>query len=57
MSIKNHQTRTPSPCPNPETAVELEAIWAPVFAPSGALSGLCLEWLLDKAEFNNGRPT
>jgi hypothetical protein len=57
MSIKNHQTRTPSPCADPETAVEREAIWAPVFAPSGALSGLCLEWLLDKAEFNNGRPT
>jgi hypothetical protein len=55
MSIKTAQN-TPAHT-RPEQAVERDALWAPVFAPSGALSGLCLEWLLDKAEFNNGRPS
>ncbi len=36
-------------------ADEMRQIWQQVFAPSGALSGFCLEWLLDRAEFINGR--
>ncbi|WP_157063723.1 hypothetical protein [Phaeobacter sp. 11ANDIMAR09] len=55
MSIKTSQTTTAHT--RPEPAAERDALWAPVFAPSGALSGLCLEWILDKAEFNNGRPS
>ncbi|EAQ47447.1 methionyl-tRNA synthetase [Roseobacter sp. MED193] len=55
MSIKTPQTNTPRS--RPAEAEERDALWAPVFAPSGALSGLCLEWILDKAEFNNGRPS
>ncbi|MEP4037304.1 MULTISPECIES: hypothetical protein [unclassified Pseudophaeobacter] len=55
MSIKAPQTFTAQS--RPEQAIERDALWVPVFAPSGSLTGLCLEWLLDKAEFNNGRPT
>ncbi len=34
---------------------DMRQLWPQVFAPSGALSGFCLEWLLDRAEFSNGR--
>ncbi|MBY6056717.1 hypothetical protein KUV26_07485 [Leisingera daeponensis] len=34
---------------------DMRHLWTQVFAPSGALSGFCLEWLLDRAEFSNGR--
>jgi|GEM_PF-5432110 len=42
------------------TVTDLEAedrrhIWPQVFAASGTLCGFCLEWLLDRAEFSNGR--
>ena len=38
--------------PDPE---DMRHLWPQVFAPSGALCGFCLEWLLDRAEFSNGR--
>ncbi|MCB4456445.1 hypothetical protein [Leisingera sp. McT4-56] len=34
---------------------DMRHLWPQVFAPSGALSGFCLEWLLDRAEFSDGR--
>ncbi len=34
---------------------DMRQLWPQVFASSGALSGFCLEWLLDRAEFSNGR--
>ena len=30
-------------------------LWPQMFSKTGTLSGFCLEWLLDKAEFSNGR--
>lgn len=41
--------------PRDEEVENMRQLWPQVFASSGALSGFCLEWLLDRAEFSNGR--
>lgn len=38
-----------------QEAEDMRQLWPQVFASSGALSGFCLEWILDRAEFTNGR--
>ncbi|MDE4152547.1 hypothetical protein [Phaeobacter gallaeciensis] len=45
----------PGPAPTasePDDQDSLSQIWLEVFARSGSLSGFCLEWLLDRAEFD-----
>jgi len=44
----NQTVRTPAP----DYQDSLSQIWPEVFARSGTLSGFCLEWLLDRAEFD-----
>ncbi|MBE1296487.1 hypothetical protein [Phycobacter azelaicus] len=48
-----------NPAPNhtfraqpPDDQDSLSQIWPEVFARSGTLCGFCLEWLLDRAEFD-----
>ncbi|MFW8634454.1 hypothetical protein [Cribrihabitans pelagius] len=52
------QSRRPrGPQPAVQEFEDTRQLWRAVFAASGPLSGFCLEWLLDRAEFSNGCPS
>lgn len=53
--MPNGDSRSCGPQFKDPEADDMRQLWPQVFAPSGALSGFCLEWILDRAEFSNGR--
>ncbi|MEX0303020.1 MAG: hypothetical protein AB3N24_11405 [Leisingera sp.] len=53
--MPNGDSRLRGPLHKDPEADDMRQLWPQVFAPSGALSGFCLEWILDRAEFSNGR--
>lgn len=55
--MPNGTYKTKIATPRPAVQDGRDTLWSAVFAPSGSLSGFCLEWLLDKAECNDGRPS
>ncbi len=57
--MSNFATTQSKHAPEQEYRDSLSQIWPEIFARSGTLSGFCLEWLLewaefDRADFTNG---
>ncbi|MFW8594891.1 hypothetical protein ACOHWE_11865 [Cribrihabitans neustonicus] len=55
--MPDHSRRPRGPKHAPQDPEDARQLWRGVFAASGVLSGFCLDWLLDRAEFSNGCPS